>query len=305
MRADRHRGPALRGGDGCAPRVAADPGRPGRGQHGGAGALAHDADPLVWSALLEQLLAAELLVPVEQPGPGAHPGRSRRAPDRRAVGAGPSARPCGRGPHHAGPGRRAGRRCAATSADRRRSPPCWPRPGVGHIHHEPAIRSQRRVPRPPAASPGGGPPRHAHAAAPPSCLREAFPTVRVHRAGRPPAPDDRVLAGGAVPDLGLAASLMRSTVPHLAVTAGVAARSRRAAGAARPIELPVLRASPPDGRRPGLAGRGQATRAGSRPSRRPSCRPRPPAWRSARCSTTSTESATPTHGQRHPGMAVR
>jgi hypothetical protein len=53
-------------------------------------------------------------------------------------------------------------------------------------------------------------------------LRDLYPTVRVHPPAAHQHPTIVVMAGGEVPDLGLAASFTRGRVPHLAVTAGVA-----------------------------------------------------------------------------------
>jgi hypothetical protein len=175
----------------------------------------HDADPLVWSALLEQLLAADLLVPVEQGDRDSIP---------TALGAHLSAERAGLIHRHgpAAAGRIMQARDDALVIVRGRLPVATSilsmlaAAGIGHLHHETGP-SRALTPRGrggQGADPGG----IGHG----STLRETFPTVRVHPPAAHQHPTIVVLAEGDVPDLGLAASYIKRRVPHLAVAAGSA-----------------------------------------------------------------------------------
>ncbi len=184
--------------------------------------LEHGADPLVWSSLLDQLVGADLLIPVEQldrthiPAvPGAHlsgerSGLAHRYGDAAAV-------------------RILQTRDDALVVVRGNSPIVaaiatgLAAAGIGHIHHEPTETTQSA----PGAVPGGPTGRRrvpvsrqgSHLSA---RLRDAYPTVRVHRPAAHQHPTIVVMAGDAVPDLSLAAIFVRSHVPHLTVAGGVA-----------------------------------------------------------------------------------
>jgi hypothetical protein len=181
----------------------------------------HDADPLVWSSLLGQLVQAELLIPVEQlershiPAvPGAHLSDERSGLALRHG--------------HAAAVRILQTRDDALVVVRGNSSTAaaiatgLAAAGIGHLHHEP-----QSAPRQPAAAPGGptgqrrGPGARQGSRLSAS-LREAYPTVRVHRPAAHQHPTIVVMAGEAVPDLSLAASFVRSHVPHLVVAAGLA-----------------------------------------------------------------------------------
>ena len=183
---------------------------------------AHDADPLLWSSLLGQLLQAELLIPVEQldrshiPAvPGAHLSDERSGLAHRHG--------------HAAAVRILQTRDDALVVVRGDSPTAAAiatglgAAGIGHIHHEPGSQSRQST----AAGPGSptgqrrglGTRQGSRLSA---SLREAYPTVRVHRPAAHQHPTIVVMAGDAVPDLSLAASFVRSHVPHLVVAAGLA-----------------------------------------------------------------------------------
>ena len=188
----------------------------------------HDGDPLVWHGLLARLLALDLLVDA---GPG----------DRRTVSE-PGTATAGGGyprPRRTG-GRLDAERTALTQRYRARtaerilqarddavvvirgsSTPAvaiaigLASSGVGHVHHQ--------ADRPSAVSSPGSSSR-------PSTLREdndvagqlrrVSSTIRVHAPAAHQCPDIVVLAGRTIPDLGVAASLSRDGIAHLAVRAG-------------------------------------------------------------------------------------
>jgi len=176
---------------------------------------AHDADPLMWSGLLGQLMAADLLVPVEPT-------------DRTGL-------PAPAGAHltdeRAGLAHRHGHVAAArilqarddslivvrgAGAVARSIASLLAAAGVGHLHCEsggPALRPRTRTSTDTAG------PRPADVGA---SLRSSYPTLRVHPPAAHQHPTIVVLAGDAVPDLGMAAAYTRSRIPHLAVTTGVA-----------------------------------------------------------------------------------
>jgi hypothetical protein len=179
----------------------------------------YDADPVLWQALLEQLLEIELLVPAEAAGngptftPGAHLSDERfglvlrhgHAAAIRILQARDDALVVLRGSGV----------LAAPVAD------LLAASGVGHIHHEPVRPTPwtlATAPPPPAPVRGSGRTRGEVAAR----LLRTHPTVRVHPPAAHQHPTIVLLAGDPVPDLGVAASLVRSRVPHLAVTTGVA-----------------------------------------------------------------------------------
>jgi hypothetical protein len=180
--------------------------------------LANDADPLVWSSLLGQLVAADLLVPVDQldrthiPSvPGGHLAGERSGLAHRHG--------------HAAAVRILQARDDALVVVRGNSPMVaaiatgLAAAGIGHLHHEPTQQTP--------ATPGGQSTQRRGPSARQGSylsarLRDTYPTVRVHRPAAHQHPTIVVMAGDAVPDLSLAASFVRSHVPHLAVTAGVA-----------------------------------------------------------------------------------
>jgi hypothetical protein len=174
----------------------------------------HDADPLVWSALLDQLLAADLLAPVEQLDRDSIP---------TALGAHLTAERSGL-THQHGPATASrimqtrddalvivrGRPVVATSILSMLAAA-----GVGHLYHE-AGPSRALTPHA-----GRGADRGSIGLLG-STLRETFPTVRVHPPAAHQHPTIVVLAEGEVPDLGLAAAYIKRRIPHLAVAAGAA-----------------------------------------------------------------------------------
>jgi hypothetical protein len=180
----------------------------------------HDADPVLWRALLDQLLAIELLVPTEsaEPGPTFTPGahlsdersglvlRHGHAAATRILQARDDALVVLRG---------SGVLAAPVATLLAAS-------GVGHIHHEPTRPTPWTLattpPPPPAPVRGAGRARGEVAAE----LLRTHPTVRVHPPAAHQHPTIVLLAGDPVPDLGVAASLVRSRVPHLAMTTGIA-----------------------------------------------------------------------------------
>lgn len=180
---------------------------------------AYDADPLVWSDLLGQLAAAELLVPVAPPDRGNSPAVSgahltdERSDLTHRHGQGTAARIL-QARDDALIVVRGGSRIASSIVS------LLAAAGIGHIHHD-----VDRPARPGSAQPAGTPRRSSttrQRAAGVVNLREMHPTVRVHVPAAHQHPTMVVLAGDAMPDLSLAASYIRDRVPHLAVTAGVA-----------------------------------------------------------------------------------
>lgn len=175
----------------------------------------HDADPVLWAALFEQLLAIDLLIPAESAGlgqvsftPGAHLSDERSGLLLRHG--------------HTAAARILQARDDALVVVRGNSLLAAPvaallaASGVGHIHHEP-VRPAWVMPSPPM--PGGmSQSRHSDLAAD---LLRAHPTVRVHPPAAHQHPTIVLLVGDPIADLGVAASLVRSRVPHLAVTTSV------------------------------------------------------------------------------------
>lgn len=190
--------------------------------------LAHDADPLLWSSLLGQLVEAELLVPV------GHPDRSHV----------PAVPPAHLTDERAGLAHRYGQAAAVRILQTRDDALVVVRgqypiaiaiatglagAGIGHIHHEPPVpgRSQPEAQALTVARSGGPGTQRRHPGNRRETtlgarLREEYPTIRVHRPAAHQHPTIVVMAGDAVPDLSLAASFVRKHVPHLAVAAGVA-----------------------------------------------------------------------------------
>jgi hypothetical protein len=175
---------------------------------------------VLWRALLDQLLAIELLVPTEsaEPGPTFTPGAHLR--DER------SGLVLRHG--HAAATRILQARDDALVVLRGSGVLAAPvatllaASGVGHIHHEPTRPTPWTLattpPPPPAPVRGAGRARGEVAAE----LLRTHPTVRVHPPAAHQHPTIVLLAGDPVPDLGVAASLVRSRVPHLAMTTGIA-----------------------------------------------------------------------------------
>jgi hypothetical protein len=182
---------------------------------------ANGADPQVWTGLLAQLAAAELLVigdsTTRAGGAAALPpahlideaaGLSHRygqAGAARIMQARSDAMVVIRG-DYAVTGATATMLAAA---------------GVGHLHLEPirAGRSLYAGVLPATARPVGS----KRAADLATTLQERYPTLRVHPPAAHQHPSIVVLVGAAfAPDLGLGATLSRSRIAHLAVAAGVA-----------------------------------------------------------------------------------
>jgi len=201
----------------------------------------HDADPLVWHHLVEQLLTAELLTPVD-----------RQLEDSQSIS----------GAHlldeRSGLVHRHGLAAAARIMQARDDALVVVRgsslvatsiatvlaaAGVGHVVPEPgparhtatvhgAARRQpadQDAPRRTPARVDTSAPLTAAAQSLSAAqgvlagvLRELYPTVRVHPPAAHQPPTMVVMVGGQMPDLGLAASYTRGRIPHLAVTAGVA-----------------------------------------------------------------------------------
>ena len=179
--------------------------------------LRHNADPLLWSTLLEQLLAVELLIPVDQSDrngvparPGAHLADELASLTHRYG--------------HDAAGRimqtrddalvvvRGSGVVAASTAGMLAAA------GVGHVHHDIGRPTER-------TSSGTTQPRRVSTYQPGGfggSLRDTYPTVRVHAPAAHQHPTVVVLAGDAVPDLGVAAALTRNRIPHLTVSAGLA-----------------------------------------------------------------------------------
>ncbi|HEY5882931.1 MAG TPA: hypothetical protein VIU11_28770 [Nakamurella sp.] len=169
----------------------------------------HDADPVVWSALLGELLVAGLLVKVGPvppgPGPGSGPGSGHLSGERiglahrhgqvaatRILQARQDALVVVRGDSAA-----ASLVAALVAAA-----------GVGHVHHDPS-RS-----RPVMSVPDDA--RRAAATAS-NALRAVNPFVRTHQPAGHQSPTLVVLADDPVPDLGLAATLVQQRIAHLSV----------------------------------------------------------------------------------------
>lgn len=168
-----------------------------------------DADPLVWSTLLGELLRADLLTPVPHPEPVGPrpPSTPQLAAERDGL------------THRHGP--QAADRILQARDDaivvlHGQSPvtaaiaDTVAAAGVGHVHIDAArasIPGVGRIPEPGARPASTG-------------LADRFPLVRDQAPAAHQAPTITVLAAGAVPDLGLAATYTRRLVPHLALTTG-------------------------------------------------------------------------------------
>ncbi|MET0863447.1 MAG: hypothetical protein ABWZ98_03850 [Nakamurella sp.] len=181
---------------------------------------AHSADPELWAGLLAQLAAAELVVigePVDRAGiarlPPAHlideaAGLSHRhgqSAAARIMQARNDALVVIRGD------------CAVAAA----IAAMLAAAGVGHLHLE-AVRPGRSLYAgvvPDAARRAAGIKRAQDLA---GTLRERYPTLRLHPPAAHQHPTLVVLVGATVPDLGVAATLSRGRISHLAVAAGVA-----------------------------------------------------------------------------------
>lgn len=161
---------------------------------------AHDADPLVWPDLLDELLRADLLVAVAPNSTGGGAGAGPLSPERLGV------------VHRHGPA------AAARILQARRDALVVVRgdsvaaglvatliaaAGVGHVHHDPARGALARRPRSDSAAT--------------AAIRAANPSVRTHRPAPHHSPALVVLAGHAVPNLGVAATLVQQRLPHLSV----------------------------------------------------------------------------------------
>lgn len=177
----------------------------------GALLAAHDADPLVWHAVLEQLLSADLLVPVTDGSREPRPGSGHLSQER------------------IGLVHRHGQAAAGRILQTRRDSLVVVRgssaaaslvatliaaAGVGHVHHDPTRTGLAGIdPRPGSPVPVG---RRTGPAADPAVLA-ANPSVRTHRPAPHQSPAVVVLAGDSVPDLGMAATLVQQRLPHLSV----------------------------------------------------------------------------------------
>lgn len=203
----------------------------------------HDADPLVWHELLTRLLALDLLV---EAGTDAGWTTPRSAGSRLSA-------ECSALVHRHGA--RAADRILQARDDalvviRGSAPPAvaiatgLASAGVGHVHHQP-----ERAPRLPDRRAGATRAPEARRLAdgrtpdvagwrssvsadrPPTTLRDATDvaahrrqvsaTVKVHAPAAHQCPNLVVLAGRAAPDLGVAASLSRDGIAHLAVQTGI------------------------------------------------------------------------------------
>ena len=169
---------------------------------------AHDADPLIWSTLLGDLLRADLLVPVRgRTGAGGATRSPHLAAERGALIHRHGDRTADRvlqaredaivvlhGPTRITDG------VATTVAAA----------GVGHVHQDATERDRGLLRRAPARVLR-------------TRLTDDFPTVRVHPPAAHQLPTVALLWAAAVPDLGLAAAYTRQRVPHLSVTGGPSA----------------------------------------------------------------------------------
>jgi hypothetical protein len=178
----------------------------------GAVLAAHDADPLVWHTLLQQLLSADLLVTVVgESGPS--PGSGHLSQERIGL------------MHRHGPAA-AGRILQARrdalvvvrgdSAASSLVATLIAAAGVGHVHHDPT-RTWLTVVDRRFGRHGGPDERRRSGPAADTAVRAANPSVRTHRPAPHQTPAVVVLAGDAVPDLGLAATLVQERLPHLSV----------------------------------------------------------------------------------------
>lgn len=179
----------------------------------GAVLAAHDADPLVWHTLLEQLLSADLLVAVADESTGPIRGSGHLSQER------------------IGLVHRHGQAAAGRILQARRDALVVVRgdstaaalvatliaaAGVGHVHHDPTRTGLVAVDS--RFGPRGGPADRRRAGpSADAAVRAANPSVRTHRPAPHQSPSVVVLAGDAVPDLGLAATLVQQRLPHLSV----------------------------------------------------------------------------------------
>ncbi|MET0965853.1 MAG: hypothetical protein ABWZ02_05620, partial [Nakamurella sp.] len=181
---------------------------------------ANNADPQVWARLLAQLANAELLVvgeSIDRVGPAALPpahlideaaglshryGQSGAARIMQARG---DAMVVIRGD------------CAVSAA----IATMLAAAGIGHLHIEP-VRAGRSLHAGVLPETARRPVGSRRAPDLVTTLRERYPTLRVHSPAAHQHPTLVVLVGAFAPDLGLAATLSRSRVPHLAVATGVA-----------------------------------------------------------------------------------
>ncbi len=183
----------------------------------------HDADPLVWHGLLEQLLLVELLVPAADRSPSGQPGADSRLTDEWT------------GLVHRY-GQVAAGRILQTRDDAlvvvrgdgpvTRALALWlAAAGIGHLHQD----------RPAATWFGRGTgraPRDERSEAHDAQLRATYPGLRLHEPAAHQHPTLVVMADIAVADLPVAAAYNRQRTPHLPVITGPA---RAAVG---PLVLP-------------------------------------------------------------------
>ena len=198
----------------------------------------HDGDPLVWHGLLARLLALDLLVDAgpgdRRPATDTHPDGRGQALPRRAGGQLDTERSALTHRY----GARSAERILQARDDavvviRGSSTPAiaiavgLASAGVGHVHHQ----ADRPAGRPLRAHSSAQPSALASTQSAPSSalrdgtdvaaqLRRVSPSIRVHAPAAHQCPDIVVLAGRTMPDLGLAASLSRDGIAHLAVRAG-------------------------------------------------------------------------------------
>lgn len=175
--------------------------------------VAHDADPLVWHALLADLLASGLLVPVAEQPAGPSAGSGHLSHERiglvhrhgqAAVGRILQARRDALVVVH-------GDSAAATLIAT-----LIAAAGVGHVHHDPS-RTGSAVADPLGGGRGSPVGRRRPGPTADTAVRAANPSVRTHRPAPHQSPAVMVLAADAVPDLGLAATLVQQRLPHLSV----------------------------------------------------------------------------------------
>ncbi len=171
----------------------------------------HDGDPLVWHDLLARLLALDLLVEAGPDTGNATPRTASRLNTERSA------------LTHRYGARSADRilqaRDDAVVVVRGSSPPAiaiaigLASAGVGHVHHQ-----SDRAPGQTAVRVASSALRDSTDVA--AQLRRVSPTIKVHAPAAHLCPDMVVLAGRTAPDLGMAASLSRDGLVHLAVQTG-------------------------------------------------------------------------------------
>ena len=223
---------------------------------------------LVWSTLLERLVAAESAGPVEPQTIGNVPAAlGAHLTDRRRQ-ARPPVRPVDGRPDHAGsdegPCRVGPRRWRA---GRLHPPPCWPRRCWASALTKPGVRRREAARlRSSIAAPSGRPPRGPRTDDPTgqqisvhgTGLRKAYPPSGFIRSRSPSTRRSSCWPMTRSPIWDVAAAYTRSAD---SASCGDVSAARAVVGPLvlpGTVELPVLRSSPSDRRGPGLAGGGSA-----------------------------------------------